>query len=324
MEDEMPEICEMKIFVTGGAGFIGSHLVDRLISLGNQVAVYDNLSSGNESHIKQYIENPSFSFIKADLLNLDLLAESMRGYDVVFHLAANPDARQGITNTRLDLEQNTIATYNVLESMRRNGIERIVFTSSGTVYGETPNIPIEEEYGPLLPISLYGASKLACESMTSAFCTLFGMQAWIFRLGNIVGPRATHGVIFDLISKLRKDRATLEVLGDGYQRKPYVYIDDCLEGIFIGVEKAEGKVNVFNLAVSSVTSVRGIVRIIFEKAGLEDTVVNYTGGRGGWPGDVPRIKMSSRKLERLGWKPKYTSDEAVAKSVEFFLDRFPL
>ncbi|MEM3627365.1 MAG: NAD-dependent epimerase/dehydratase family protein, partial [Candidatus Bathyarchaeia archaeon] len=184
----------MKIFVTGGAGFIGSHLVDRLMAQGNYVTVYDNLSSGKEDFIKQHFTSARFNFIKADLLDLDFLMKSMKGHDIVFHLAANPDARQGITNTKLDLEQNTLATYNVLESMKKNGIKKIVFTSSGTVYGEAQNAPIKEDYGPLLPISLYGASKLACEGLISAFSHLFDIQAWIFRLGNVIGPRATHGV----------------------------------------------------------------------------------------------------------------------------------
>lgn len=310
----------MKIFVSGGAGFIGSHLVDRLIAQGNRVTVYDNLSSGKEDFIKQHFTNPNFRFIKAALLDLDFLAKSMKWHDVVCHLAANPEAKEGISKTKLDLEQNTIVTYNILESMRKNDIKKIVFTSSGTVYGETSDILIEEDYGPLLPISLYGASKLACEALISAFCHIFDMQAWIFRLGNIVGPRATHGVIFDLINKLRKDPTTLEVLGDGNQTKPYVYIDDCMDGILFGFQNAHGQVNVFNLAVSTVTSVKDIVRMILEKTGHEKKVVKYTGGRRGWPGDVPRVQLSTGKLERLGWKAKYTSDEAVVKAIESLIE----
>lgn len=201
----MPKVNDMKAFITGGAGFIGSHLVDRLIIQENCVTVYDNLSSGKEEFIRQHYANTRFRYVKSDLLDFSHLKENMRDYNIVFHLAANPNARLGNIKTKLDLEQNTMATYNVLESMRINGIKRIVFASSGTVYGITPDVSIDEDYGPLLPISLYGASKLACEGLISAFCHLFGIQAWIFRFGNIVGPRATHGVIFDLMDKLRRD-----------------------------------------------------------------------------------------------------------------------
>lgn len=310
----------MRVLVTGGAGFIGSHLVDRLMVEGNRVTVYDNLSSGKEEFIRQHLGNPKFGLIKADLLNLDLLMENTKGYDMVYHLAANPDAREGIIKTRLDLEQNTITTYNVLESMRVNNIRKIVFTSSGTVYGETPAVSVAEDYGPLLPISLYGASKLACEGLISAFCHIFDMQAWMFRLGNIVGPRATHGVIFDLISKIRKNSATLEVLGDGNQTKPYVHIDDCVDGMIFGVQNANEKINFFNLAVPTTTNVRDIVRMIFEKMGCEKTVVKYTGGDRGWPGDVPMVRLSTEKLEQLGWKAKYSSDQAVAKAIDNLIE----
>jgi UDP-glucose 4-epimerase len=204
--------------------------------------------------------------------------------------------------------------------MRTNDIRKIVFTSSGTIYGETVDIAINENYGPVLPISLYGASKLACEGLISAFCDLFGMQGWIFRPGNIVGPRATHGVIFDLIGKLRKTPASLEVLGDGNQTKPYVYVDDCVDGILFCVQNSNDKVSVFNLSGVTVTSVKDIVRIIIEKTDSKGTRVHYAGGDRGWPGDVPRVRLDSAKAEKLGWKTKYTSDEAVAKTVDSVLE----
>jgi len=309
----------LKAFVTGGAGFIGSHLVDRLMAEGNHVTVYDNLTSGRRAFIAQHLNTSRFRFIQDDLLHLNRLEESMKAHDIVFHLAANPDARGGISRTRLDLEQNTLATYNVLESMRINGIKKLVFTSSGTVYGETPYIAIGESYGPMLPISLYGASKLACEGLISAFCDLFGMQAWIFRPGNIIGSRATHGVIFDLIGKLHK-APVLEVLGDGNQTKPYVYVDDCVDGVLFCVQNSNNKVNVFNLCGETVTSVKDIVRIILEKTGSKGTRVHYTGGDRGWPGDVPLVRLDATKAGRLGWKTKYTSDEAVAKTVDSVLE----
>jgi UDP-glucose 4-epimerase len=306
----------MRAFVSGGAGFIGSHLVDRLIADADDVTVYDNLSSGKKQFISQHFNNPRFKLVIGDLLDLHLLKNSMEGHDVVFQLAANPQAIEGVSKTRLDLEQNTIATYNVLESVRINSIGKIVFTSSGTVYGKTAFIPIREDYGPLLPISLYGASKLACEGLISAFSDLFSIQAWIFRFGNIVGPRATHGVIFDLINKLKENSATLQVLGDGNQTKPYVYIDDCIDGLLFGFKNAKDKINMFNLAVSTVTSVKEIVRMILEKTGHKETNVRYAQEEKGWPGDVPRVRLSTSKLEKLGWKAKYTSDEAVAKTID--------
>jgi UDP-glucose 4-epimerase len=305
-----------RAFVTGGAGFIGSHLVDRLKAEGDIVTVYDNLSSGKEAFISQHLGKHDFGFIRADLLELKRLTESMKGHDIVFHLAANPEAREGISRTKLDLEQNTVATYNVLESMRINHVKRMVFTSSGTVYGETPNIPVKEDYGPLLPISLYGASKLACEGLISAFCHLFNMQACIFRPGNIVGPRSTHGVIYDLLNKLEEDPRALEVLGDGDQTKPFVYVDDCIEGLLIGAKNARDKVNVFNLAPSTVTSVKDIVKMILEKTGHENVAVKYTGEPRGWPGDVPKVHLSGRKLEKLGWHAKRSSNDAVATAIE--------
>lgn len=310
----------MKAIITGGAGFIGSHLVDRLVAEGNQVTVYDNLSSGKKDFIKHHLSNPNFKFVQADLLNTDLLSQVMEGNDIVFHLAANPDVKMGTIKTNLDLQQNTIVTYNVLESMRLNHVKKIVFTSSGTVYGETANFPIAEDYGPMLPISLYGASKLAGEGLISAFCEIFDMQAWIYRFGNIVGPRATHGVTFDLINKLKQNNQVLEVLGDGNQIKSYVYVDDCIDGILFGIQHSNEKRNVFNLADPTLTSVKDIVKAIIEKTGCRKTVVKYTGGDRGWKGDVPRVQLSVKKLAALGWKAKYTSNQAIEKTVVSILN----
>jgi UDP-glucose 4-epimerase len=213
----------MRYFVTGGAGFIGSHLVDRLIRKG-EVTVYDNLSSGKREFIQHHLDNPDFSFIQADLLDFNRLIREMGEHDVVFHLAANPDARLGIQDTTLDLKQETLVTFNVLEAMRSNHIKKIVFSSSGTIYGETPKIPLPEDYGPILPISLYGAGKVASEALITAFCHTFDMQGWIYRFANIVGSRGTHGVIFDFIHKLNKNPSRLEILGDGTQEKPYLSV----------------------------------------------------------------------------------------------------
>ncbi len=310
----------MKYFVTGGAGFIGSHLVDRLLNMG-AVTVYDNLSSGKKDFIGHHLGRNDFHFIQADLLEFATLREAMRGHDVIFHMAANPDARAGIEDTDLDLKQGTIATYNVLEAMRLNGIKEIVFSSSSTVYGETPVKPISEDYGPLLPISLYGASKLACEGLITAFCHLFNMQAWIFRFANVVGARATHGVILDFINKLENNPGELEILGDGSQEKPYIHVEDCVEGILYGFQHSNGQVNIFNLGTSASTCVSTIARMLLEQMGLADVKLKYTGGKRGWPGDVPQVRFDTLRMEKLGWKPRYTSDEAVHEAIKDILKK---
>ena len=304
----------MKYFVTGGAGFIGSHLVDKLVNM-NTITVYDNLSSGKREFIEPHLNRDSVQFINADLLKLDALKKAMKDHDVVFHMAANPETRVGIEDTDLDLKQGVIATYNVLEAMRINGIKKIVFASSSTVYGETPIRPIPEEYGPLQPISLYGASKLACEGLVTAFCHLFNMQAWIFRFANVVGARATHGVIFDFVNKLKQNSKQLEILGDGTQEKPYIHINDCVEGILYGFQHSNDQVNIFNLGCSSTTKVSTIAQMLAKEMGLDDIKFKYTGGSRGWPGDVPQVRFDTSQMESLGWKPKYTSDEAVRQAI---------
>lgn len=303
-----------RFFVTGGAGFIGSHLVDRLVDMG-EVTVYDNLLSGKVTFIQHHLDKPSFHFIEADLLDFPRLKEGMRGHHVVFHLAANPEARAGIVDTDLDLRIGTIATYNVLEAMRQNGIREIVFASSGTVYGETPVVPLPEDYGPLLPISLYGASKLACEGLISAFCHVFDMRGWIFRFANVVGSRATHGVIYDFIHKLKADPKQLEILGDGTQEKPYLLVDDCVDGILFGWQHSNERVNLFNLGCSSSTRVDTIARMVVEETGLQEVELRHTGGDRGWPGDVPQVRFDVTKMVNLGWQPNYTSDEVVREAI---------
>lgn len=305
----------MRCFVSGGAGFIGSHLVDRLMAEGNQVTVYDNLSSGRIEFIEQHLKNKNFSLIKADLLDNNKIKKSIAGHDIVFHLAANPEARRGIEDPRLDLQQETIATFNVLEGMRVSNIGKIVFASSGTIYGETPVIPLTEDYGPVLPISLYGAGKLACEGLISAFSHTFNMQSWIFRFANIVGRRSTHGVILDFIKKLERNPAELEILGDGTQCKPYLDVEDCIDGILYGFRNSYDRVNVYNLGCPTATDVTTIARMLVEEMGLNDVKFIYTGGDRGWPGDVPQVRYNIDKIGKLGWKARYTSDEAARKGI---------
>jgi UDP-glucose 4-epimerase len=309
----------MKCFITGGAGFIGSHLTDRLIAEKNHVTVFDNLSVGKIEFLKKNIGDRNFKIVQANLLNLDDVKKEMKGHDIVFHLAANPEARLGIENTELDLKQETIVTYNVLEAMRTNGINKIVFSSSGTVYGEVPFIPIREDYGPLFPISLYGAGKLASEGLISAFSGTFGLQAWIYRFVNIVGPRTTHGVIHDFMEKLSADSSVLEILGDGNQRKPYLYVEDCIDGILFGLNNAHEKINVFNLGCTSTTDVKTIAQILVDEMGLKGTVFEYSGGNRGWPGDVPQFRCDVGKIGSLGWHSKYDSNAAVKMAIERIL-----
>lgn len=310
----------MRYFVSGGAGFIGSHLVDRLISTG-YVTVYDNLSSGNKEFIKPHFNRGGFQLIQADLLKLDTLKKAMKDHDVVFHMAANPEVRVDIEKTDLDLRQGTIATYNILEAMRINSIRKIVFASSSTIYGETPIEPVAEDYGPLQPISLYGASKLASEGLITAFCHIFGMQSWIFRFANVVGVRATHGIVVDLINKLKQNTNELEILGDGTQEKPYIHVDDCVEGVLYGFQHSKEQVNVFNLGTATSTKASVIAQILVGEMGLRDVKFKYTGGKRGWPGDVSQVRFDTSKMERLGWKPRYNSDEVVRQGIRDILSR---
>lgn len=311
----------MRVLVTGGAGFIGSHLVDQLVAHGIEVTVFDDLSSGWREFVQHHDGADSFRFIEGDLLDKDEVKSAVTGHEVVFHLAANPEARWGIENTELDLKQETVATYNVLEAMRVNAVKKIAFASSGTIYGETPLIPLPEDYGPVLPISLYGAGKLASEGLISAFCHTFDMQAWIFRFSNIVGKRATHGVISDFIQKLRRTPSELEILGDGSQCKPYLHVEDCVEAILFGFGKSHSRVNVFNIGCASATDVNTIARMLVDEMELRGVRFRYTGGDRGWPGDVPQVRFNVERMNKLGWRAKHSSDEAVRRAIREMLGK---
>ena len=255
------------------------------------------------------------------MLDFSTLKQAMAGHDMVFHLAANPQVRAGIEATDLDLKTGIIASYNVLEAMRLNRIKQVVFTSSSTVYGDAGTTPVTEEHGPLLPVSLYGASKLGSEGLISAFCHLFKMQGWIFRLANVVGSRLTHGVIFDFINKLKQNPGQLEILGDGSQQKPYLHVDDCINGMVFALGQAKEPLNIFNLGPSSSTSVATIASMVVKAMGLEGVEFQYTGGSQGWAGDIPQVRLDTGRMSRLGWQPKYTSDEAVARAVREISER---
>lgn len=300
-----------KFFVTGGAGFIGSHLVDKLINEGNQVTVYDNLVSAKKKDIEHLIGKMEFSFIQADMLDFEKLTTSMKGHDIVWHLGANTDIPNGNKLTDLDLNNCTIATHNVLESMKQNNIKKILFASSATVYGDMPSVLLSENTGPLLPISLYGAGKLACEGLISAYCHLFDIQAWIFRFSNVVGGGMGHGVIYDFIHKLRENPEKLEILGDGNQEKPYFLVEDCIDGMFFAFRRSNNQYDVFNLGCDSITPVKRIAQIIIDEMELKNVRIEYTGGRRGWPGDAPVVHFNVDKMKKLGWCPNRSSDEAV-------------
>lgn len=306
----------MKTFITGGAGFIGSHLADTLLRNGHVVTVYDNLSSGDKQFIEHNLGNKNFTFINADLLHLAELKKHIMGHDVIFHFAANPHVRLGETQTDLDLNQGIIATYNVLEAMRHADIKKIVFSSSSVVYGETNEPSLPETYGPTLPISMYGAGKLGAEGLISAFCGTFDFQTWMYRFANVVGSRGTHGVIVDFINKLRNNPHELEILGNGKQCKPYLYVSDCVDGILFGFTHSNDKINLFNLSCDTTTTVTRIAEMVTEEMNLKQVSFNYTGGIRGWKGDVPRFQLDATKINTLGWKATLTSDEAVRKAIQ--------
>jgi UDP-glucose 4-epimerase len=314
MATKQPSTC----LVTGGAGFIGSHLMDALMAdpTVGEVRVLDNFSSGRREHLSQHQNNPKLKVHAVELLDLEKIRPHFQGVNTVFHLAANPDARWGIENTRLDLEQETIVTYNVLESMRQNQAPQIIFSSSGTVYGDVGTTVTHETLGPCLPVSLYGAGKLASEGLISAFCGTFGTRAVIFRFGNIIGERTTHGAVFDFIRQLAKSSSDLKVLGNGFQAKPYVYVRDLADGLMFGKKKCgeleAGKFDVFNLAPGGATNVRFIADELISQLGFAGrTKIHYGESTQGWPGDVAQSRMDSAKLAGAGFSLPRSSDEAV-------------
>jgi UDP-glucose 4-epimerase len=304
------------LVVTGCAGFIGSNLVDRLLAEGHQVIGIDNFSTGQRRFLDGAMVNTNFRLVEIDLLNLDALKSVFVGGEAVFHLSANADVRFGTEHPRRDLEQNTIATYNVLEAMRANGIKKIAFSSTGSVYGDSPEIPTPED-GPFpIQTSLYGASKAAGEGMIAAYCEGFGFQSWIFRFVSILGERYTHGHVFDFYQKLKSDPSRLPVLGNGKQRKSYLYVHDCIDAIFLAMDKANDKVNIFNLGVDGYCEVNDSIGWICGELGVKPQL-EYSGGDRGWIGDNPFIFLSTKRIQSLGWKPKFGIREGVIKTVEY-------
>ncbi|MGH8497278.1 MAG: NAD-dependent epimerase/dehydratase family protein [Methylococcales bacterium] len=306
----------MNSTVTGCAGFIGSNLVDRLLSAGHCVAGIDNFSTGQRRFIEGALAHPSFRLVEMDLLDLDALKRAFAGSEMVFHLAANADVRFGTEHPRKDLEQNTIATYNVLEAMRANRIKKIAFSSTGSVYGEAPVIPTPED-GPFpIQTSLYGASKAAGEGLISAYCEGFGFQSWIFRFVSILGEQYTHGHVFDFYRQLKSDPTRLPVLGNGKQRKSYLYVQDCIDAMFLAMDKSVDKVNIFNLGVDGYCELNDSIGWICNELGVEPAL-EYSGGDRGWFGDNPFIFLDTKRIQSLGWRPKFSIRDGVIKTVEY-------
>ena len=306
----------MRYFVTGCAGFIGSNLVDRLLADGHTITGYDNFSTGREEFISFARQNKKFTLISGDTLNLSALTEAMHGTDFVFHLAANADVRFGTEHPRKDLEQNTIATYNVLEAMRANNVKRIAFSSTGSVYGEAKIIPTAEDAPFPVQTSLYGASKLAGEGLVTAYCEGFGFTGYIFRFVSILGERYSHGHVFDFYKKLLKTPNELSVLGNGHQRKSYLYVQDCIDAALFAIEKSQEKVNIYNLGTDEYCEVNDSIGWICERLGLNPEK-KYSGGERGWIGDNPFIFLDTAKIRSLGWKPKLTIQQGIIRTLEY-------
>jgi UDP-glucose 4-epimerase len=306
----------MHAFVSGGAGFIGSSVVDRLLADGHTVVAYDNFSTGQRAFLDGASKHPKFTLVEGDTLDAAALGRAMAGAEIVFHLAANADVRFGTEHPRKDLEQNIIATFNVLEAMRANGVKRIAFSSTGSVYGEAHVFPTPEDAPFPVQTSLYGASKLAGEGLIAAYGAGFGFEGCIFRFVSILGERYTHGHVFDFYRSLRQDPTRLRVLGDGRQRKSYLYIGDCLDAMLIAMAKTRGAIEIYNLGTNEYCEVNDSIGWISERLGVSPQL-EYTGGDRGWIGDNPFIFLDTAKIISLGWRPKLTIREGILRTLEY-------
>jgi UDP-glucose 4-epimerase len=303
-------------FVTGAAGFIGSNLVDRLLDDGEVIVGYDNLSTGMREFIASASRHRNFTFVQGDLLDTHCLTEAMRGADRVVHLAANADVRFGLAHPRKDLEQNTIATFNVLEAMRANNVNEIVFSSTGSIYGEATVVPTPEDAPFPVQTSLYGASKLACEGMIAAYAEGYGVRARIFRFVSILGQRYSHGHVFDFMMQLAKDQNGLHILGDGKQRKSYLHVDDCIDAMLLALNMGDERIAIFNLGTDEVCQVLDSIDWIVRRLNLSPQL-SFSGGCRGWIGDNPLIYLDTSRIRALGWQPKSSIREAVELTVDW-------
>jgi UDP-glucose 4-epimerase len=309
----------MRCFITGAAGFIGSNLADRLLRDGHTVVGYDNFSTGQDKFIAEAQKSANFTLARGDILDSAALSAAMAGSDFVFHLAANADVRFGTDHPSRDLEQNTIGTFRVLDAARVHGIKKIAFSSTGSVYGEAKIFPTPEDAPFPIQTSLYAAAKCAGEGLVSSFCEGFGMQAWIFRFVSILGERYSHGHVFDFYKSLRGDPTTLRVLGNGKQRKSYLYVQDCVDAILVAIERAPDKVNIFNLGTDEYVEVNDSIGYICEALNVAPART-YTGGERGWIGDSPFILLDCKRIRALGWAPKLTIREGILKTLHYLQD----
>lgn len=304
-----------RVFVTGGAGFIGSHVVDLLVAAGQRVTVFDNLSSGRREWLAAHLDARKVRLIEADLTDLRAMMQALPGHDLVWHLGGNDDVLAGCEDTTLDLTSSVIATRNLLEAMQRCRVPEMLFCSTGAVYGNATQLPTSETTGPLLPVSLYGAGKLAAEAFISAYCHLFGLRAWIFRLGNVVGERMRRGAIPDFIHRLQHTPDQLEVWGDGKQRKNYLLVEECIAGMLHAYEHAalseRQPCAVFNLGAAQSCGVMAIVDAVLREMDQRNATIYVTGGAQAWPGDQPRVDLDVRKIGELGWSARHSSTQAV-------------
>lgn len=314
------------VFLTGGCGFIGSHLIAELLARGVKVTAYDNLTTGRYKDIERYMEDPRFSFIPGDITNPGYLKECLVGHDTVWHLGANTLIPPGGENRRLDFHNNTLGTLILLETMKDLGVKELLFASTAAVYGDEPGIAFYEGFGPLRPISLYGASKLACEAFIAAYSHLHGIHSSIFRFSNVVGGGMGHGVIYDLIQKLKKNPKRLEIWGNGLGCKPYFLVEDCIRGMFMAHEltaPTRQQCDIFNLGCDTYTQVDRVAYIIIEQMRLKDVELVHQGGRHGFPGDVPQVAYDPSRMNAHGWRVSCDSDEAVRRAARRILDGRP-
>jgi UDP-glucose 4-epimerase len=314
----MPSSQSKRYFIVGGAGFIGSHFTDRLLSNPevSRVTLYDNFSSGREWHYEHHLNDSRLSIVRADVSDLGVLTEAVTGHNVVIHLASNPDIARAATEPEVDFYQGTALTNNVVEAMRRAGVPRLLYASGSGVYGDLGEIEASEDHGPLIPVSTYGASKLAGEVLIASYCFMFGLTARAFRFGNVVGPRQTHGVGFDFVRRLNSDPTSLRILGDGRQSKSYVHVADVISAVLHANEHAMGDFQVFNVATGDYITVTEIADLAVEIVGLEKTPkYEYTGGDRGWKGDVPVVRLNTDRIKSLGWHCQRTSREALKASI---------
>lgn len=309
----------MKILVTGGAGFVGSHLVDWLMKKGHRVTVYDNLKTGHLSFLTSHLKDLRFQFIKNDVLNSQALKKALKGQDMVFHASANSDIIKAMKSPNLDFKQGILATFRLLEAMIESGVKKLVYFSGSGVYGDFGSQFMHEDLGPLNPKSMYGAAKLSSEGMISAFSHLYGFQAWIFRPANIIGGRPTHGVIYDFIQKLNKNPNEIKILGDGTQSKSYIHITDVVDGILFVLENTNRPLNQFNIATESYITVREIAEMVCAEMGLDRARLIFGKSERGWIGDVPKYRLDIKKIKSLGWKPKLNTRQAVMKTIHEIL-----